>query len=476
MKIVLVNPPITDAERFSKDFEALKEVKTITPPLGLCYLAGMLEKNGFNVEIIDAMLHCGIHNWSFERLINEIAKRKPDIVCITATTVTIQTAAKIAKNLKGFENGVKIIVGGPHVSVIPEMTMKEFPEFDIGVIGEGEFTLLELVRQMEREKPLDDVSGIIFRKCNKLVKTNARPLTNDIDNIPFPARHLLYDISLYKHTPGLYKRVPHIHMITSRGCPFRCVFCASNAIFGKTSRFHSTDYVMSEIKHVIEKHRAKELVLYDDMFTVNHKRVEEICNAIIKEKLDIVWSSQGRVNSVNKELLALMKKAGCWSISYGIESGDQEILNLMKKGITLDQVKKAVKWSKELDMYVRGFFMLGNAGETKETIEKTINFASSLNLDLSQFSITTPFPGTELWETAKQYGEFKYKDWSDFNTMAPLFVPNGLTADYLVSKTSEAFRRCHLKPKYILKRMLAMRSPQDIKKNWQGMKMVLKLK
>ncbi len=474
-RVVMVNPPLPSAQRFSEKFAALQEVESVTPPLGLCYLAAGLEKAGFHVELVDGLFHHSKDGWDFKRIVKEITAKRPDAVCVTATTLTIPIAGMLTREIKQ-ASGAVTVLGGAHISVLPEDTMKEFPDVDVGVVGEGEDTIVELCEKLRDGKGISRVRGIVRRQGRRITINPKRPLIEDLDRIPFPARHLLPDLKRYRQTPASYKKVPHVTMITSRGCPYRCTFCSSNSVFGKSCRFHSAQYVLKEMGHLIENYGAREFIIYDDTFTQNHARLKEICEGIISRGWNIVWSCMGRANTVNEDMLRLMRRAGCWSISYGIESGDQSILNRIKKGITLDQVRDAVKWSKKLGYDVRGFFMIGHPGETKETIEKTIRFASSLGLDVAQFAITTPMPGTELWDTARDYGSFTYDSWMDFNTMKPLFVSEGLTEDYLITKTAEAFRRVHTRPSYILRRALSMRSWEDLKKNWQGMKMILKMK
>jgi radical SAM superfamily enzyme YgiQ (UPF0313 family) len=240
-----------------------------------------------------------------------------------------------------------------------------------------------------------------------------RPLIQNLDALPFPARDLL-PMDKYIPLPNQYKRKPVANLMALRGCPYQCTFCSANAVFGCSLRMRSAQRVYDEIKQLVDTYGIREISFWDDTLTVNKKWLHELCDLIISNHLDITWSCYARVNTVDLDLLKKMKKAGCWNIFYGIESGNQELLDRIKKGITLDQIRNAVKLTKKAGIEVRGSFMIALPGETPEMAHKTIDFAIELDPDYAQFSITTPYPGTELFEQAKQYGELS-GDFSKFH-------------------------------------------------------------
>ena len=294
----------------------------------------------------------------------------------------------------------------------------------------------------------------------------------DIDEVPNPARHLLPRLINYHPTPMSYKRFPVTTMITSRGCPFGCIFCDKN-IFGKSIRFHSVDYVMKEIEELIHKYRIKEITFEDDTFTVNKRRVLEICKRL--KRLDLIYSIQSRADTLSKEVVKGLAESGCWQIAIGIESGDQRILNILNKGITLKQIRNAVKITEQAGIQAKGFFMIGNPGETIESINNTINFAKSLPLSAAMFTISTPLPGTIFYSIAKKYGEFRELDWSKYSMWETTFIPRGLSKEILIRKHKDAYKKFYFRPSYILNSLTKIRSFHDIKRYWIASKLLLNL-
>ncbi|MEM0089778.1 MAG: radical SAM protein [Nitrososphaerota archaeon] len=383
MRVCLISPPYASA---------VKSVVGISsPPLGLAYLASMI-KDEHEVKIIDS----NVLNYGFEDIKKELKNFGPDIVGITSTTPSIYEAYKVADIAKKVNENCIVVIGGPHVTFLPEEVLMECKSIDIVVLGEGEETFRELVNAVERGLPLEDVKGITFRKHEKIVVTKPRPPIKDLDEIPFPSLDILpvekYELQGVKYMP----------IMSSRGCPFRCYFCASSRIFGGCWRCRSPKNVVEEIELIHDKFGIRNIEFVDDTFTLSERRVEEICKEILKERLDISWGASSRVDSINRELAEKMRKAGCWIVYLGIESASQEILNKTGKRITVDQVIKAVKTLKEAGIKVLGSFILGFPEETVKTAEQTIALAKKLDLDYAQFSILTPYPGTSLYEYAKK--------------------------------------------------------------------------
>ena len=357
----------------------------------------------------------------------------------------------------------KIVVGGPHPTIFPKQTMEEVPEIDFVGIGEGERIIVELLDAIENKRPISGVKGILYRKNNNIIMNEFREPIKDIDALPLPDRNLL-NMKKYKPAPTYYKKLPSYIMLTSRGCPFNCTYCSK--IFGRLYRYHSVDRIIKEMKILIYKYGAREIIFRDDTFTINKDHVRNLCNEIIKQELNekIKWTCMTRVHLVDRDLLLLMKKAGCWSIHYGIESGNQRLLNLIRKGITLEQCRNAIKWTKEFGIETKTFFMIGLPTETKEESMKTLKFTKELDPDWIQVTITVPYPGTELYETAKKDGTLKSFKWEDYQTWAGwsdkdlVYTPEERNAEELKKLQKKAMRDFYFRPKFIIKQIKNLRS------------------
>jgi len=465
MKILLLTPSLSVEDRYGKK---LGKVGSVTEPLGLAYLASCLKKD-HEVKIIDG----AAINLTEEELIHEIKQNNYDIIGTTILTPMYLKAQEIIQLIKSNFPEIKIIVGGPHITIFPEQTMKENPEIDFSIIGEGEITMPELMEAIEGKRKIETVKGISYRKNNKIITTPPRLFIKDIDEIPLPARDLL-DLKRYKPAPTYYKKLPSHIILTSRGCPYRCTYCSK--VFGNTYRHHSVERVIKEMKILIKEYKAKEIIFRDDTFTINKKFTKELCNTIIKENLHkkIRWTCMTRVNLVTKELLQLMKKSGCWSIHYGIESGSQRLLDLIQKDITIKQIKDAIKWTKQAKIEIKAFFMIGLPTETKEETLKTIRFTKELDPDWIQVTITVPYPGTKLYEIAQKDKTLKSLKWENYQTWAGwsdkelVYVPKGRTQEEIKELQKKAMREFYLRPKFILKQLKNLTSINSIKTYIQG--------
>jgi anaerobic magnesium-protoporphyrin IX monomethyl ester cyclase len=456
-KVTLINPPWV----LEQHFKRFENVASVQQPLGLGYLAAALERNGHEVSVIDA----GALNYSYEQIIAEITQRAPDIIGITCVTPSYGKTLDLAMRMKK-ELDLPILIGGPHVTALPEETMRN-DCFDIAVLGEGDLTMVQLAETVENHGNLAKVEGIAYKQEGELIRTPPRPYIDDLDALPFPARHLLPGLSTYKPTPSAYRYLPQATMITSRGCPYRCAFC-DRSVFGNRYRARTAENVVDEMELLMTKYGAKEIRFWDDTFNVDQQRVIAICDEILSRKLDIAWTCLGRVNHMSETVLEAMAKAGCWQVDYGIESGNQKILNGITKGQTLDIVRKVVKLTNKTGIGVRGFFMVGLPGETEATINDTIEFAKSLDLTSAVFHITTPFPGTELFKIATDSGELRrdasYDEYMlGFSEDVP-YVPNGLTAQRVREFQSTAYREFYFRPSFLVKRILEIRSLKDIQR------------
>lgn len=450
-KVLLIYPP-NDLGMGESTF---RPVLDIYQPLGLAYIAAVLEKSGYDVVIIDAK----VESLSLDDILRRIARFHPDLIGITATTADFSISRQLARHIKSRGN-YPILIGGPHVSALPEETMRD-ENFDYGIIGEGEQTTLELAHALVSQNTYDvqNIKGIMFRENGKIVHTPPRECIPQLDDLPFPARHLLPPPEKYSYL--YYKHLPVATMITSRGCPYQCIFC-DHSVFGFNVRMRSVSNLIEELEMLVKRYGVREVIILDDLFTLYRDRTMEFCQRLLEKDIDIAWSCMSRVDTVTYEMLKLMKRAGCWRINYGIESGNQEVLHTIKKNITLDAVTQAVRWTHALGIRSLGFFILGFPGETRETIEDTIRFARTLPLDRVVFFIAQPLPGTELYHLASRQGrlqkdvDYRYYHLYCFPEKIP-YVSEGLSIELLKRCRTKAYRDFYFRPHYLLRQLLRYR-------------------
>ncbi len=451
-RIVLVNPPLTTEERYGVHFRS----GGMTPPLGLACLASILMNHSIGVRIVDGALAN-----DYRVIVDDILRSKPDYVGITASTVSIYNASKLASMIKDKNSNIIIFIGGAHLTALPVDTMKRFGSFDIGVIGEADYTLTELIDTLETKGDLSLVNGIIYRG-EELIQTAKRAFTINLDDLPMPAWELLPDIArTYCPPVHTVKRLPAALLVTSRGCPAKCKFC-DRSIFGNNIRANSANYVMKMMRQLYYKYGIREFQFRDDNFLAFRPRLVELCHLLENSNLDIVFSIAGRIDMVNPEILSLLAKAGCWQIWYGVESGSQRILDFINKKTTLEKIKNAVDMTKKAGIDACGFFMIGLPIETPDDIKATIKFSRSLALSEAHFTFFTPLPGCELYETVRQYGAFD-DDWHKASCWNPVFIPDGMTEKQLVHYWKRASLGFYLRPRIILNYIKKIRSFSHIK-------------
>lgn len=446
-RVLLVYPPISKQERYSSEIGASGGNQI---PLGVFYLAAELRRHGHPVNVIDGEAN----NLTAEQIVETAVEWSADLVGISSTTVAFHRALELARIIKARLPDALIVLGGPHVSSNPEHAMS-YGEFDYGVIGEGERTLVELCRALAGGADVGAIAGMAYRREGKL-QINPRPaLIDDLDSLPFPAYDLLPDIRRYNPPPCNYKRLPAVNVITSRGCPNQCTFC-DRCVFGQKLRQRSAENVADEVEMLYRDYGVREIAFVDDTFTIGKKRVYRIFELLDQRKIHVHWTCMSRVNTVDEELLRFMRQHGCWHVSFGIESGNQDILRRIKKNITLAQVEKAIGMCRTVGIKTKGFFMLGHPGETAETIDQTIDFALRLPIDDIVATINTPIPGSPQYAEAELHGALDRTDWSQFNYWRPVFVPAGLTQEYLLEKHREFYRRFYLRPRVLLRYAASM--------------------
>jgi anaerobic magnesium-protoporphyrin IX monomethyl ester cyclase len=414
MKVLLVNPPQT--------FFPGSDPPAANLPLGLLYVAAVLDKAGYNTEILDAF----VSDYPFRKIGDvtevgmpygkikeEIQRKKPDIVGIANPfTSQVEHAIKVADIVKEVDSSILTVVGGPHVTVVPTQFLEEAKNVDIGVIGEGEQTMLDIVRLFDGKKKMDGVQGIVHRIGEKVILNSSRPFYENLDELPYPAYHLV-DMEQYLDPNKIEYRSFQkraLSMITSRGCPFNCSFCSVHLHMGKPFRAHSVDYVIDHIEHVVKKYRIKTIYFEDDNLTFDIKRFESICDKIIERDIRFQWETPNgvRADYLTLDLLKKMKQSGCQSVFVGIESGDQYVLdNIIGKSLKLKNVIKFAEMCKKIGLKTGAFYVIGFPGETKKSIMKTVEFALILKRKYDvgmHLMFATPSYGTRLYEECKTKG------------------------------------------------------------------------
>ena len=408
--------------------------------LGLGYLAAVLEKNHYRVDVID----CQVLRFSFEDFRSEIGKRQPDIVGVTSSTLTYKAAMKLIKIAKEACPNCITVAGGAHVTFWDDKALEEYPELDVVVRNEGENTLLELAQRIEVGKSHYDVIGTTCRKDGKIVRNPDRPYIEDLDSLPFPARHL-WPMERFREYEDI------LYLAASRGCVYWCEFCSTVRMHGRKYRMRSPKNVVDELEFLHKTYGIRKFTFCDDAFTVDQPRTEELCSEILKRNLKIEWNCGTRVDMLTRELLVQMKEAGCISVWFGVESGTQQVLNAMKKGITPELTMKVLRWVKELGMKPVPNVIIGFPGETKESAWKTIKFAEKISPDdIAFIHAATPFPGTPMYDKVKEKGWIKVTDFDMYDTCNPIFETPWLSMKDLAKLRDGAFHHFYLRKAYFL--------------------------
>lgn len=438
MKILLIDPP--DIYHAYGNID--KKMKQFAPTLGLSYIAAVLLENNITIKYLDARGE----GMTLDQIGNVVKEYKPDAVAITCMTTAYGITVKISELIKEISKDIKVILGGPHVTPTAEEIIREKPCVDIAVVGEGEYTMLEIAQGQD----LKDIKGIVYRE-NEQVKINEpRPLIEDIDSLPFPARHL-YNMDNFQQP--LYEAYgkPLGTIVTSRGCPFDCSFCSSKVTFTRRVRFRSADAVIAEIDHLIEKYNIKGIKINDDTFTLNRDRLKKICLAI-KER-GLYWIGNARVETLNNDILAFMKDCNCRLLLFGIESGDPAVQHELKNAENLELAQRVFKWTNELKIDTVATFIFGSPSETEQSVENTIKFVCEARPTFANFFILSPYPGTEIYEYMKKHDMMKINDWMEVQSPKyenyiikhPLF-----SAEELKQMQKRAYRKFYLTPGYAL--------------------------
>jgi radical SAM superfamily enzyme YgiQ (UPF0313 family)/SAM-dependent methyltransferase len=353
-------------------------------------------------------------------------------------------------------------MGGPHVAAAAGPVM-DHPEIDFAVAGEGEQTLLNLVEALETGGDPSGLAGVASRTQGEIRVNPPGPFIGDLDTLPFPAYDLVPDLAAYNPPPANYKKLPVMNVLTGRGCPNQCTFC-DRSLFGRRLRQRSADNIADEIDMLVRRFGVREIAFVDENFTIRPRLIVDLFETLDRRGIRPAWTAMSRVDTVDRALLRFMRDHGCWHISFGIESGDLNILKRIKKKIDLDQAARVVADCRALGIRTKGFYIVGHPGETLETMEASIQSAFRMPLDDVVVTINTPLPGTDQYREAARYGRLAAADWSRFNMWTPVFVPHGLTAEILIEKHREFYRRFYLRPRPLVRYASSFLSPSGIRR------------
>lgn len=439
MKVLFVNPPQTASK--------YKFMGVIAPPLGIAYMAGVLQENNIDVEILDA----SAEDMDFKDVEKELLKRKPDLVALTALTPTIGRALETAQVVKETLPDSIVVMGGYHPTFNFIETLED-ENVDIVIRGEGEYIMLNLVQALENQSSLHDVKGIVFEDKNskEIVVNPEAPLIQDLDELPFPALNLL-PMKKYR----LLDMDTHMTtMITTRGCPMQCSFCSSAAMHGKKIRERSVENIVDEIEYLKTNYDIDTIAFMDDTFTLKKRKVMAICDEILKRNIEIMWGCTSRVDTLDEKLLKKMKEAGCITIFIGVESADQQQLDNICKNTTIAKIENAFKIAHKLKIRTIASVALGMPGDTKEIMNKTVKFVHKLKPNYAIYSLATPYPGTRFYKEAFEKNLIKIKDWSKYTLITPILETIDCSLNDMRKIQAKAFMKFYLRPHYIIRQFL----------------------
>ncbi|HEX9022016.1 MAG TPA: radical SAM protein [Nitrospirota bacterium] len=473
-KILLVHPR---GENWTTGEQDLSRIVNIMAPMGLLSLAAWMEQHGHRADIHDCYAFPGEDS----RITSYLDEERPDYIGFSTTTSSFPDGVRLAKRAKEILPSVKVVFGGVQMSGLRERLLRDFPVIDYGVVGEGEQTLLELVES--DGDGLRNIEGLIFREKGEVVFTGFRKKLLEMDALPFPAYEKLHGFpESYKLPIFSYPKEPNTTVITSRGCPYFCSYC-DRSVFRRTYRANSPEYMMELMTHLHRRFNIRHVNIYDDTFTLRRDRVMKFCDLKIKSGLKMTFNCAARTEQLDFEMLKTMKKAGCWMISLGIETGDPELLKkhrsylpASKMDDPLENIRAMVLLIKKAGIRAKGLFMLGLPGETEESIDKSMEYVFSLPLDEFNLSKLTPFPGAPIYSDIHEHGAFE-ENWEQMNALNFSFVPKGFTRERLEERYREFNRRYYTRPRVLLNyASMIWKSPDSWKRFWRDLPLFLRFK
>jgi radical SAM superfamily enzyme YgiQ (UPF0313 family) len=478
MRVILLNPPFLP--RYSRESRspAVTKSGTLYYPMWLAYATGVLEQAGFDVKLVDAPAR----NYSLDEVLSMISTFRPQLVIIDTSTPSINNDVTVANSIKHITPDSFTLLVGRHVSALPEESMELSPEIDGIVIGEYDYIIRDLALKLKGSRDISDVKGLIWRNhtSGKIIKNAAAESIEDLDRLPFVSsvykKHLNIRDYFYGHS-----RYPIITIVSGRGCPHHCYYCCyPQTMYGHKLRLRSPENIKEEFRFIGENFPGiQEIMIEDDTLTINKKHAWEFAEALISIENKIPFSANSRADITNLALLKKLRKAGMRLLCVGYESGDQNILNNMKKKLKIEDALEFSKAAKKAGILVNGCFMVGNPGETKETLEKTLTYAKKLNPDTAQFYPLMVYPGTEAFKWAEQNSYLLTKDYSKWLTEdglhATIIERPDLTSSDLISFCDRARKEFYLRPRYIIRKIIqSITNYTELKRNIKGFKHLIK--
>jgi len=474
MRILLINPYVPLEILYGKAFSSQGAV---LPPLGLLYLASYLKTKGvYTVEILDAN---ALKNGPGE-IEKYIAKNKFDCIGLSATSLAYPYAVEIAKLIRKISPQTTIALGGPHAQGNYKGIMEGHPElFDFACYGEGEYAFESLLEYKNGKVPKDRLLGLAYIEEGKIVLSQPAPIPALLDVFGHPAEAIPSEyVKLYHEKILAYKELPMFSVISNRGCPFQCTFCSTafkfNSLYKKEIKYHSVEWVIRELSILKKRFKIREVIFVDDTFNISKDRVLKLCEAMIKENTGIKWTCNIKAHIADAEMMRKMKEAGCWSIMMGIESGSNEVLKFIKKGVTAEQMLRVGEMADSAGIASRVSFMLGMPTDTKETIEQTINFAKKSCFHFPYFQLYIPLPGTEMFGQLKDYGDVINSDSKERSASRVNYLPRGLTQEYLLQAFKRSHKEAYLSRGKIFSHLKFIRSLDDVKRYSKGLNLLLR--
>jgi radical SAM superfamily enzyme YgiQ (UPF0313 family) len=468
MTILLINPPIL-VDEVMRDFEKFERMRGLYPPLGLLYVAAVVERLGHEVVAVD----CDAEDDHLKRVRAVCEALQPDMVGFYAFTWNYRGAARLATLVKSICPQAMTVLGGPNATSFPEQSLR-FGDFDVAVMGEGEETVKELLDAVGGDRPLHGIAGIAFKEGEKVVQNPPREFIGDLDAVPFPARRL---VPMDRYHDVFTRERKFATMIATRGCPFQCTFCNREARLGRLLRARSPENVVEEIGRVKEAYGIREFMFFDDNFILDKEWAHGFCRALDKSGFDVLWEIRTRVDTVDEDVLKALRDAGCYRIRFGFEAGDDAILRNLKKGITVDQSLECARLCHKTGIEMFGYFILGAPGETEETMLKTIDLAVRIDPRFALFSKFVPYPRTEAFDWAASSGYIERDYWIDFIAGRNLDSHPALDQNQLPSRVVEEYlgmanRRFYFRPRYLARMMREIKNPSRF---WQYLRIARSL-
>lgn len=446
MKFSFINP----GPNPELPIEDVRKMVGAAPPLGMLYIATYLRENGIDVSIIDE----AAQGYSLKGTVDWVKKEDPDILGFSTCSSSGRKAALIAERVKKENPNIVTVFGNFYATFNAERVLGKYPFVDVIVRGEGEYTSLELAKCLEKKRDLKKVLGINFRKNNQIISTPDRPLIKDIDSLPFPDRELL-DVEYHNTTAGIVVAPKKFSsFVSSRGCVFQCRFCGCRRLARNLWRSRSVENILEEL-HLLSSQGYKQFLFVDDNFTLNPKRVIKLCQRLKKERVDVEFFAEGRVDNCPQDMLQEMERANCKMMYFGIENGTQKVLDYYDKRTTPKQAEDAVKKARKagIDVIVASF-ILGAPNETRKEIQNTLNFAQKIQLDIPQFNILATFPGTDIWDELKMQGVLDEEKHWETGVLVPEVSPDAVPCEEIEQMIHDSYQRFFIRPDYVVKQLL----------------------